>query len=341
MNNIYIIGNGFDLAHGLPTSYAHFASYLYNNYLDDPYNFQENMSTERFIHRPKELLEYMRGNVWDIPYDETIDDIQPGAYKEELIKGFTGFLYYISDCELWSEFESALGRIDYSLIWDTIEYIIGEEIGDIVDAEGDPDIRRYKDILESGTRSWIHTVYEFKEVFGEWISTIDVEKSEQKDEFLKCLKIYKGYFINFNYTETLQKVYDVQNQDVLYIHGFRGNEKDEIIVGHCAGEVGYESYMAEYDDNVHHLHEGLKKYVQLGKLKKFLNNHENVDSIICVGFSFGDSDDEYIRALIDHPKTSHAAWLLNEYKKDEVAEQSRKLQRFGIDPSKITSEKIL
>ena len=33
--------------------------------------------------------------------------------------------------------------------------------------------------------------------------------------------------------------------------------------------------------------------------------------------------------------------MLNEYDKDEVAEQSGKLQRFGVDPSKIISEKIL
>ena len=99
--------------------------------------------------------------------------------------------------------------------------------------------------------------------------------------------------------------------------------------------------MLGYDDNVRSLHTELAKNLQLDTLKNFLDTPEDITNIICIGFSFGDSDDEYIRALIDHPKTSHAAWLLNEYNKDEVAEQSRKLQRLGVDPSKIISEKIL
>ena len=341
MNNLYIIGNGFDLAHGPPTSYAHFAFHLYNNYLDDLYEFQDDISYEKFVRTPKEILEYVKDNVWDIQYDEVIDDIQPGSYKEELIKGFAGFLYYISDCELWSDFENSLGKIDYHMVFDNIDEVIREEIGDIVDAEGDRDIRWYKDILESGTRSWGYTVYEFKEVFREWIATVNVDKDRKKERFSNYLNENKGHFINFNYTETLQKVYGVQNWNVLHIHGFRNIAGDEIIVGHRAGEIKYESYITDYDENAYRLHEGLRKDVQLDELKKFLDDHENMDNIVCIGFSFGDSDDEYIHALIGHTKTSNATWVLNEYDKNEVAEQSRKLQKFGIDPSKITSQKIL
>ena len=35
MNNPIIIGNGFDLAHGLKTSYHHFIDYLINKTIQD------------------------------------------------------------------------------------------------------------------------------------------------------------------------------------------------------------------------------------------------------------------------------------------------------------------
>lgn len=38
MNKLFIIGNGFDLAHGYPTSYSHFVKWIWNNIHKDPYN---------------------------------------------------------------------------------------------------------------------------------------------------------------------------------------------------------------------------------------------------------------------------------------------------------------
>lgn len=58
--NPYIIDNGFGLEHEVPTSYAHFASHLYNSYLSDLCGIQDDISHERFICAPKGLIEYMR-----------------------------------------------------------------------------------------------------------------------------------------------------------------------------------------------------------------------------------------------------------------------------------------
>ena len=323
MNNLYIVGNGFDLAHGLPTSYTHFAYFIYKNYIADTQPEYKCLVYEEFLEKSENILISLQDNIWDFPPSE-IADIQPWSYEEGLILGFLGVLgyartTYARTTDLWSDLENALGNIDYQLVRDTID--------DVVDNEGDFDMRKTGYILEDGSQDWINTA--------------EIEKSKRKESFYKYLKERKGYFLNFNYTETLQKLYCIQDQDVLYIHGFRGDGESSIIMGHNSGEIEYESAMLGYDDNIRSLHAALKKNLQLDTLKKFLNTCEDIINIICIGFSFGDSDDEYIRALIDHPKTSHAAWLLNEYNKDEVVEQSRKLQRFGIDPSKITSEKIL
>lgn len=332
MNNLYIIGNGFDCAHGLPTSYGHFGYFIYKEYIADTQSEYKFLEYEEFLEESENILRTLKGGVLDFPSLE-IKDIQPRSYEEGLILGFLGILGYARTADLWSELESALGDIKYESIRHAID--------DVVDNDGDFDMRKTGYVLEDGSQEWPNAARKFKSTFRDWINTVEIEESKRKERFYNYLEEHKGYFLNFNYTETLQKLYCIQDRDVLHIHGFRGDGESSIIVGHNSGEIKYESSMLGYDDNIRSLHATLKKNLQLDSLKKFLNTCEDIANIICIGFSFGDSDDEYIRALINHPKTSRAAWLLNKYNEEEVAKQSRKLQGFGIDLSKITPEKIL
>ncbi|WP_160070260.1 AbiH family protein [Sphingobacterium bovisgrunnientis] len=49
MNRLIIIGNGFDLAHGLPTSYSHFIKYIWSNIFkyskDNDYKYSHLITT--------------------------------------------------------------------------------------------------------------------------------------------------------------------------------------------------------------------------------------------------------------------------------------------------------
>lgn len=332
MNNLYIIGNGFDIAHKLPTSYVDFGYFIYKEYIADTQPEYKFLEREEFLEESENILRTLQDDIWDFPPSE-VEGAQPRSYEEGLILGFLGILGYARTADLWSELETALGNIDYKSIRHAID--------DVVDSDGDFDMGKTGFALEDGSQEWTNAACKFKSTFRDWINTVEIEKSKKIESFYNYLKEHRGYFLNFNYTETLQKLYYIQDRDVLHIHGFRGDGENSIIVGHNSGEIKYESSMLGYDDNIRSLHATLKKNPQLDSLKKFLNTCEDITNIICIGFSFGDSDDEYIRALINHPKTSHAAWVLNEYKKSEVDKQSRKLQGFGIDSSKITPEKIL
>jgi hypothetical protein len=44
MPNLFIIGNGFDIAHGLPTKYKHFRQFLV-----DVYDADENISLKKHL----------------------------------------------------------------------------------------------------------------------------------------------------------------------------------------------------------------------------------------------------------------------------------------------------
>ncbi len=74
MNRLVILGNGFDIAHGLRTKYEHF-------------------------------MEYLLAGKSAISFSEHIDDLERIALYEELCK-------YIPEEDLWSSFERALGELD-------------------------------------------------------------------------------------------------------------------------------------------------------------------------------------------------------------------------------------
>lgn len=228
LNNLYIIGNGFDRAHELPTSYKHFAYFIYKEYIADTQPGYKFLEYEEFLEDSENILRPLRDDIWDFPSSE-VEGIQPWSYEEGLILGFLGILGYARTTDLWSELESALGDIDYKSIRHTID--------DVVDNGGDFDIGRTGFILEDGSQEWPSAAYKFNATFRNWINTIEIEKSKKKESFCNYLKEHKGYFLNFNYTETLQKLYCIQDWDVLHIHGFRGDRESSIIMVIILGKL--------------------------------------------------------------------------------------------------------
>lgn len=65
--------------------------------------------------------------------------------------------------------------------------------------------------------------------FSDWVNTIEVEKAQRNDTFAKIACGGDSFFLNFNYTLTLEKVYNIPERNVFHIHGITG---DNIIVGH-------------------------------------------------------------------------------------------------------------
>ena len=154
MSILYVIGNGFDLWHGLPTKYQQF------------YEFAK----------------------------DTLDEV--GNY----------YSFDLSIPEPWHDFENALG--DYC--WEHF-YDFHNEI----DAEAEDFRPSYLYGLEDELteQTGIH-VDSIKNCFTEWVESIEVCGIDPKISFPE-----NSYFINFNYTSTLQSVCGVEEDKILYIHG--------------------------------------------------------------------------------------------------------------------------
>lgn len=67
---------------------------------------------------------------------------------------------------------------------------------------------------------------EFYRTFNEWIESIDISNAKAKFSLST-----KARYLTFNYTETLERLYNIPQQNILHVHGSRLRH-DEYIIGH-------------------------------------------------------------------------------------------------------------
>lgn len=137
------------------------------------------------------------------------------AYKDFLLskypqsfRDFEDFRYFsLSNSDRWSDLESSL-TIDY-------EEFIYNSINDYYpDWNNDSDSRWYN--LDIDIEQQTKFIYNFTgKYFLEWLSDIDYSLAQDKIRSVSP----EDLFINFNYTSTLEVVYNVPKENVFHIHG--------------------------------------------------------------------------------------------------------------------------
>ena len=123
----------------------------------------------------------------------------------ELIYGDPFHPNELSD-DFWGTFETSLDKIDA----EKLNLFFGK------DRKG---LREMKKSVRNAHRI-------LREAFCRWIATITIDEKDTGYQFGdNCL------FINFNYTDTLMRRFDVQAEDEFHIHG-EANDKESIVIGH-------------------------------------------------------------------------------------------------------------
>ena len=181
-NQVVIVGNGFDVNHGIPSSYAHFKTWLSNN--------------------DKELFDFLERYI-DVAGD------------------------------WWNDFERSLSEID-------VPKLIRE-----TPLENRPVDPRIPPSF-SHPASWrLDSVRRaISQKFTEWVKTMDSVEIKKKIELPEaCL------YISFNYTDTLERVYGIEESRIVYIHG-KASRGDELIYGHGKNQFVLENDVMEK----YHLH---------------------------------------------------------------------------------------
>lgn len=189
------------------------------------------------------------------------------------------------DDAFWGTFETSLSDIDA----ERINLFFGKEKSGL---------RNMKRSVKNASRI-------LKEAFCGWIASIVIEERMPAYDFGEnCL------FINFNYTDTLLKRFQIDPKDEFHIHG-EASDKSSIIFGHSdhpqqptaelarfggrfQGLYLIEELLYETDKHVHE---------NIFMLAMFLATHgmnkENIRDIYVLGHSMSPPDLQYFSFLID------------------------------------------
>lgn len=248
MKTLYIIGNGFDRKHGLPTSYFDFSRYCAEQH--------------------KELYEQINHCLVDLN-------------------------------DNWSNFENALGR---QKIYELIKSIKSN-----IKCNRDYPIGIDYSELDYAFRSWIVEINNFI-VYQNILKEIPSVLSFSEHDF----------YLSFNYTLTLETLYQIPNHKILHIHGYEKvcdfESKDEkpfskLIYGHDRHKNDLESEYSLEDCLKHELIDaimGFRKDYQDKKLNSWIAEIPEIERIVVLGHSMDTVDNIYFNIL--STKYANANW---------------------------------
>ncbi len=184
MKKLYVIGNGFDLYHGLNTRYQTFAIYLAEN--------------------NREIYDLLN-TYYGLP-DITNPNLTDDEYGQ------------------WSRFEEALADLDYlGVLEDNSDLIANPASDDFRDR----DWHSYQIEMELIIKQ---LTLELKADFNKFIMNVTYAEDLSDIELLDISK--DSIFLNFNYTESLEKYYDIDSGLIKYIHHKADSVNVNIILGH-------------------------------------------------------------------------------------------------------------
>lgn len=268
--DLFIIGNGFDLGHSLPSSYNNFKRWLLNE-------FPNAMEPEEIY-----FLEPTMG--------------QGGTRKLSDEDAAKFIIRCIDDnCpDSWCNFETALGEIEWSYFFDVLP--------DVFDKKGDIDHFSMEQDREAFAQTLDINCNSFSYLFSKWIQSIKCPKTHIKSFFTEDKKA-DSLFLNFNYTKTLEDVYEISPANICHIHGIQGSD---IVIGHGQIPKYHDGVFIDRETDLDwKLHKPTRKIFEEHKLffDRIRENH--ILNVYSWGFSFSDVDNYYIQQIISMLNTEH------------------------------------
>ncbi|MGP9809226.1 bacteriophage abortive infection AbiH family protein [Halomonas sp. AOP12-C2-37] len=278
---LFIIGNGFDLFHGLPSSLNQFSEYL--------------RSQDSSLHSIIEEYLHLEGD-WNT-LELSLADFDVDLAVDEA----SNFLQSYS-AEDWSD----AYHHDY-------QYELDKILGAV-----SSDLKRH---------------------FTDWIYSLDVEAISANKGFNI---ISSDIVLSFNYTDTLELLYNVDSKSILYIHGSRATNQ-EMILGHAWEPSTIPNFNnipnpEDMDTRVMEGNELLNSYFKdtfkpTSKIVQdnqyFFDNLYAASQVVVIGHSLSIVDQPYFEEVVKKtPRNMH--WLVTYHNDEEQQSIECSLKKLGI-----------
>lgn len=309
MSTLFIIGNGFDRAHKLKTSYWDFRIYL-EKYaphfliaLENMYSFSPHVKLDR---RSK------RNNLIEKHHDEMLDKL------------------------LWKNFEHSLGEANESEMLDLSTSIIED-----LHLDGGP--IGIKDTMEVYWEKQYKFILQLNYYVYKWIRQVRLSKTVSlKSSFINNST---DYFFTFNFTSVLERIYGITNSRILHIHGGLPPYCNiPPILGH-GNTQKIENYDArkrlasnQLDEGRESIYDAISKYYKrtlkdtykcMAVQNNFFDNLSNVDTVEIIGHSFGNVDLPYFNRIKHHVQ-KNTTWKFYYHSTDDYAKAEEAIMELGL-----------
>lgn len=229
--------------------------------------------------------------------------------------------------DLWKYFEEKIGYPDVDGMHDMAESLV-----DSMPVEG------IKDTLDVHWKEQYRFAESFQKYVMEWLETLNIANSSCKKKEL--LNNKTDMFINFNYTDTLERIYKIDN--VLHIHGgLPSCSKIPPIMGHGnkyiidlyrrKAKKAREEFI-EWEESICNaianyctsLYKDTDRIISFNE--DFFSSISDVERIVCLGISFGDVDVPYLNRIIEEIDCT-TKWIAYYYTSEDL---ERLKNVFGI-----------
>lgn len=289
MDTLYIIGNGFDLYHGLNTSYKSFGFYLKEKH--------------------SEIYDYLT-DYYGLPY---LDNAEISYYE-------------------WNYFESALADLNYeNVLEDNTDYlpnIAGDDFRD-------RDLHTFEQIMQGIVDNLTTNLFQ---EFKNFIKQVEYPQKNYKDLLNLDLD---SKFLTFNYTDTLEKYYNIKVANILYIHN-KATSNDLLILGHGTNPDNFiikeeqmpdnlsieeqDEWRERMSDNYDYSFDSGRdtilgyfsksfKYTEdlISQNNNFFNDLNSIKKVIVLGQSVAEVDQPYFRKIVQSLNNNEIVWTASYY----------------------------
>lgn len=301
MSSLFIIGNGFDIAHGIPSKYSDFREYIVKNYPEALQNRDEKVYLEDFV---------------DFSLEELAAEFLLAAMDR--IQG-----------ENWENFEDALAHITVDE-----KFPKPNHKQDETDEEDNALMRDYLLYVDRLTNGVIICTEIWQVFFQHWIREVQIpikiSNYSPRRGLIETFKAGDNIFLTFNYTKTLEKIYGVK--DVTHIHNYVGQK---LIFGHGEDSVSYGGdglLMSSFLDDMLMTLKKDTTFSMIKNKKFFKGLSKDIDKVYSYGFSYGKVDSVYIKRIVQSISPD-AVWLFTAYEaqdREALRIKKIKLRNYGF-----------
>jgi Bacteriophage abortive infection AbiH len=281
---------------------------------------------------------YIVGNGFDLHHKIRSSYGEFGAYVRNSNPSlYDTFEKYFSFEGNWSSLEETLAHLDVDLIIDEAsDFLVSygaEDWSDAYHHDYQFEVSRIVELLST----------ELKSEFTNWI--IGLEIPDKDSCGVPLLPLDKNaQYLNFNYTNTLQRLYGMPGHQVMHIHNSASDPVPDLILGHAYSQaeipsLNHGANLEDQDVRVTEVNEILDEYFSktykptsdvLQRHMGFFSGLAGVSEIYVVGHSLSEVDSPYICEIVEATKFAHPTWVVTYYNSASIPALKEALLGAGV-----------